>query len=45
MLLMTMPVQAGKPGIRACTGVGTRRRGTTVRALYCNCLANRWRLS
>ena len=28
---MARPVRAGKPGIRACTGVGTRRRGTTVR--------------
>lgn len=27
---MARPVQAGKPGIRGCTGIGTRRRGTTV---------------
>lgn len=27
---MSRPVRAVKPGIRGCTGVGTRRRGTTV---------------
>jgi len=28
---MARPVRLGKPGIRGYTGVGTRRRGTTVR--------------
>lgn len=28
---MARPVRLGKPGIRGCIGVGTRRRGTTVR--------------
>ena len=28
---MARPVQAGKPGICGCTGIGTRRRGTTIR--------------
>ena len=28
---MARPVRLGKPGARGCTGVGTRRRGTTVR--------------